>query len=107
MKIAFIHHTFSLGSGIDTVIYELSNRLGKKHDVTVFTLYNEYGDNLDFEVKEVCIPFKKNRIVNAVLSPIFIHKLAEIRNYIEKYDVINTHLYPANIIPLKSIKYRY
>jgi len=88
----------------ENVIYELSKRLGKKHDVTVFTLYNEYGDNLDFEVKEVCIPFKKNRVVNAVLSPIFIHKLAEIRNYIEKYDVINTHLYPANIIPLIPYK---
>ena len=104
MKIAFIHHTFSLGSGIDTVIYELCKRLSKKHNVTVFTFYNEYGDNLNFEVKEVSIPFKKNRTVNAVLSPVFIHKLIEIRNYIEKYDVVNTHLYPANIIPLIPYK---
>lgn len=100
MKIAFIHHSFSLGSGIDGVIYELSKRLAKKYDVTVFTFNNEYSNDLNFKVKEISIPFKKNRIVNAVLSPIFLHKLVEIRKAIEKYDAVNTHLYPANIIPL-------
>jgi len=104
MKIAFIQHSFGFTSGIDTVTYELSKRISKKHDVTIFTFNNEYDSNIGIEIKESSIPFKKNRVFNAVLSPIFIHKIAEIQKSIKKYDVVNSHMYPANIIPLLPTK---
>jgi len=100
MKIAFINHSFILGSGIDTVIYELARHLAYNHKVTVFTFYNKYEEQLNFEVKEVEIPFKESRMVRSVLSPIFLHKVVHIRKSIQDYDVVNTHLYPANLIPL-------
>jgi 1,2-diacylglycerol 3-alpha-glucosyltransferase len=101
MKIAFVNHSFILGSGIDTVIYELARHLADEHEVTLFTFYNEYDvKELNFEVKEINIPFKENRVSRSVISPIYMHKVAEIRKAIADYDVVNTHLYPANLIPL-------
>ncbi len=105
MKIAFVNHSFILGSGIDTVIYELARNLADEHEVTLFTFYNEYDtETLNFEVKEISIPFKENRVSRSVLSPIYFHKVAEIRKELANYDVVNTHLYPANIIPLIPTK---
>mgnify|MGYP000223934551 CR=1 FL=1 len=89
MKIAFIQHSFGFTSGIDTVTYELSKRISKKHDVTIFTFNNEYDSNIGIEIKESSIPFKKNRVFNAVLSPIFIHKIAKIQKSIKKLSLID------------------
>ncbi|MGZ7134618.1 MAG: glycosyltransferase family 4 protein [Methanobacterium sp.] len=105
MKIAFLNHSFILGSGIDTVIYELARHLGYDHEVTLFTYYNQYDTrDLNFEVKEISIPFKENRVSRSVISPIYFNKVAEIRKSISDFDVINTHLYPANLIPLIPTK---
>ena len=35
MKIAFVNDSFLIGQGADHVVYELSKRLGRKHDVSV------------------------------------------------------------------------
>ncbi len=80
MKIGFINHSFILGSGIDTVIYELARHLADEHEVTVFTYYNQYDpDELNFEVKEIKIPFAGNRVSRSVISPVYIHRVGEIR----------------------------
>lgn len=100
MKIAFVHHNFVMGSGIEGVIYELAKRLGKEHKVTVFTFNNEYPDSPNFEIREVKIPFRKNRVMNAVVSPLLLHKVLELRGMLKGYDVVNTHLYPANLFPI-------
>lgn len=105
MKIGFINHSFILGSGIDTVIYELARHLADEHEVTVFTYYNQYDpDELNFEVKEIKIPFAGNRVSRSVISPVYIHRVGEIRREVSNFDVINTQLYPANLIPLIPTK---
>lgn len=100
MKIAFVHHNFIMGSGIEGVIYELAKRLGKEHKVTVFTFNNEYHDHPNFDIKVVRIPLQKNRVMNAVFSPLLLHKVMELRKMIKEYDVVVTQLYPANLFPL-------
>ncbi len=95
MKIAFIHHTMTIGSGIDTVIWELANRLKQNHEVKIFTFYNEYASEL---VKTVNIPFNENRIINAVFSPFLPHSY-KLRDLIKEFNVVNVHLYPGNFFP--------
>ena len=55
MKIAFFHHTLRVGSGIDTVIYELADRLAKRgDDVTVFCFNSDYKNKeTSFEIVEL------------------------------------------------------
>lgn len=95
MKIAFIHHTMILGSGIDTVIWELANRLKEKHEVKIFTFSNEYPSEL---VKTVHIPFNENKLINAIFSPFLPHSY-RIRSLIKEFDVVNVHHYPGNFFP--------
>lgn len=99
MKVAFLHHSFILGSGIDSVIYQLARRMARKHDISIFTFNSEYSADFGVEVREVSIPFKKSRVVRGVLSPLFVHRWHQIRKSLEDYDVVISQLYPANLIP--------
>ena len=100
MKIAFINHVLILGDGISTVIWNLAKCLAKEHDVTIFTFFSNYNDGSGVQVRELGIPFRKKKLVNPTLLPLFQGKWQEIRKRLRQYDVVNTHLYPANFIPL-------
>lgn len=96
MRVAFLHHTFMPGSGIDGVTYELAKRIGKKHEVVVMSFNDEYGED-SLHRQEYQIPFGKTRIGGAIFSPLF---AGEVRRNLGDFDVVCTQLYPANIIPL-------
>lgn len=106
MKIAFINHVLILGDGISTVIWNLARCLAKDHEVTIFTFNSGYENEHSIQIQEVSIPFKRNKFVNPTLTPLFQNKWRQIRKQLKQYDVINTHLYPANLIPLFPTKIR-
>lgn len=110
MKIAFFHHTLRLGSGIDTVIYELANRLAKKNDVTVFCFKTKYKhDQCNFQIREIRSSVANTPSRMMVLAPFIFDKVGSLKSEIKSFDVINTHHYPANYIvrnfdgPLKLV----
>lgn len=98
MKIAFMHHTFIEGSGIDNVTYQLAKRLNTEHEVTVISFNNEY-DNSGIPTIEYRVPFGK--VYGAIFSPFFAR---EVRQDLKQFDVVITQLYPCNIIPLLPTK---
>lgn len=99
MKIAFFHHTLRLGSGIDTVIYELANRLAKKNDVTVFCFKTNYKhDQCNFQIREITSSVANTPSRMMVLAPFIFDKVGSLRSEIKSFDVVNTHHYPANYI---------
>ena len=98
MKIAFINHVFILGDGISTVIWNLAKRLAVQHDVTVYTFNSGYTNN-GIQIQELTIPLKNNKLINPALVPFFQNKWHQIRKQLKQFDIINTHLYPANVIP--------
>ena len=100
MKIAFVIHSLRMGGGIPAIMYELSKRLAKEHDVTIFTFHSEYIDDIGVKIVEIPFLFKGKRFVNPGLVPLFPHKIRKIRNYLKEYDVVNTQVYPASLIPL-------
>lgn len=100
MKIAFVNHVLALGDGISTVIWNLAKSLAKEHEVTIFTFNSDYKTANGLQIQEVSMPFKKNKFINPTLLPLFQNKWAEVRNHLRQYQVINTQLYPANLIPL-------
>lgn len=104
MKIAFIIHALILSDGLSTVTWNLARRLAKDHEVTIFTFNSEYKDDHGIQVAEISIPFKRNKFVNPGVIPLFQNKWQEIRRQLKQYQVINTHLYPANLIPLFPTK---
>jgi len=91
-KIAFLHHSFIAGSGIDGVIYELAKRLGKKHDVRVLTF------RTDGAYSDVPVTVFKSRgaRTDAVCGLLY---AGEVRKELEKFDVVATQLYPASAMP--------
>lgn len=99
-----------MGSGIDTVITELASRLSKQYEVTVYCFYTDYvKDNYDFNIKVIrsTLTSSTNRI--AVLAPFLLDKIGDTITSLEKYDIVNTHVFPANYIsrnlknPLKIV----
>jgi glycosyltransferase involved in cell wall biosynthesis len=100
MKIAFFHHTLRVGSGIDTVIYELADRLAKRgDDVTVFCFNSDYKNKeTSFEIVELGSFVTRTTRRQMVLSPFILDKTDFVRDRLRRYDVINTHHYPANYI---------
>ncbi len=100
MKIAFINHVLILGDGISTVIWNLARCLAKEHEVNIFTFSSGYESEDSVRIQEVRLPFRNNKFVNPGLSPLFQNKWQEIRRQLPQFDVVNTHLYPANLIPL-------
>ncbi|MBU2616369.1 MAG: glycosyltransferase family 4 protein [Nanoarchaeota archaeon] len=45
MRIAFVNDTFLEGRGVDTVIYEVARRLGKKHEVFVIASESDFPED--------------------------------------------------------------
>ena len=100
MKIAFLHHTFIAGSGIDGVVYEMARRLGKRHQVMVMTMRTD-GSYRDVPV--MVFPSQLNGKMDAVFAPLYV-SAREIRRELASYDIVCTQLYPASVIPLFPTK---
>jgi glycosyltransferase involved in cell wall biosynthesis len=99
VKIAFFHHTLRLGSGIDTVIYELANRLAVHDEVTIFCFRTNYDKkDCNFQLREIRSVFANTPTKMMVLAPVIYDKIGSLREDLKKFDVINTHHYPANYI---------
>jgi glycosyltransferase involved in cell wall biosynthesis len=99
VKIAFFHHTLRLGSGIDTVIYELANRLAKKNDVSVFCFKTDYKyDMCSFKIREIRSSLANTPTRMMTLAPFILDKVGTLKAEIKDYDLVNTHHYPANYI---------
>lgn len=95
MKIAFLHHSFQIGSGIDSLIYQYAKRLGKTDEVTVITFYSEYQSCPEFTVKEFSIEGKTHR----AMAPGFLPQWQEARKEADKADVTISMLAPASLVP--------
>ncbi len=99
MKIAFLHHVFQAGSGIEQVILDLSRQLvSMGHRVTILTYKNEQPD-CDVCVMEFPLP-DRVPLAGNVLAPAFTHTNAEIRDILDCVDVVVTSLYPMSLVPL-------
>jgi glycosyltransferase involved in cell wall biosynthesis len=93
MKVAFINDTFFEGRGVDTVIYELAKRLGRKHQV--FVLAGETNikeDNFKF------IKIKIPKLFSGKLKDfLYFKNIKNLRREIEelnkkiRFDIINVH----------------
>ncbi|KKN18504.1 hypothetical protein LCGC14_0955000 [marine sediment metagenome] len=99
MKIAFLHHVFQAGSGIEQVILDLSRQLvSMGHRVTILTYKNEQPD-CDVCVMEFPLP-DGIPLAGNVLAPVFTRTNAQIRDILDCVDVVVTSLYPMNLVPL-------
>jgi glycosyltransferase involved in cell wall biosynthesis len=91
MRVCFVNDTFLLGRGVDTVIYELARRLGKKYKVKVICgkgFCNYKPKN--FKIEEIDIGKAFTGSIKDLLFPI---KLLKLRKFLRKIDcdVINLH----------------
>ncbi len=103
MKIAFLHHVFQAGSGIEQVILDLSRQLTTMgHRVTIFTYKNEQPD-CDVCVMEFPLP-SRVPLAGNVLAPAFTRTNAAIRDILDCVDVVVTSLYPMSLVPLLPYK---
>lgn len=96
---AFFNHSLRLGSGIDTVITELASRLAKHYSVTVFCFQTDYKKdeyNFDINVIRSSLTSTTNRMT--ALAPFLMDKIGTLTSQLEKYDIVNTHIFPANYI---------
>ena len=98
MKIAFANHTFILGSGIDSLIYQLSKRLSAGNEVSIFTLCSDYTDINGVTIREKDIPFKRNRAIRQLFAPLFTGTWNQIRSELRDYDIVISQIYPANLL---------
>lgn len=99
MDIAFFHHTLRIGSGIDTVIFELANRLAKQNDVTVFCFKTNYAkEECNFQIHEIRSSLADTPSKMMAVAPFIFDKFGPLKSNIKKFDVVNTHHYPANYI---------
>jgi 1,2-diacylglycerol 3-alpha-glucosyltransferase len=99
VKIAFFNHTLRLGSGIDTVITELASRLSKTNDVTVFCFKSNYKKSeYNFEIREIRSIWSSTQNRMSVLAPLLLDKIGTIKSELNEYDIVNTHIFPANYI---------
>jgi glycosyltransferase involved in cell wall biosynthesis len=97
MRIAFFHHSLILGSGIDTGIYELARRLGRKHDVTVATFKSDYES-----IEPATLQVLRTSVVPSDEMGLFgigdPRAWIEARRLLRTQDVVNVHTYPANVL---------
>lgn len=98
MKIAFLHHSFQIGSGIDSLIYQYAKRLGKTDEVSVITFYSEYASCPEFRVKVFPVPSKQVRSMLPIIAP----QWQQARTEANKADVTISMLAPASLIPTKK-----
>lgn len=99
MRLAFFNHTLRLGSGIDTVITELASRLAKRNSVSVFCFQTDYDRNeYNFDIHEIHSPLASTTNRISVLAPFLLDRFGDLISRLERYDIINTHIFPANYI---------
>src|SRR5690242_17550928 len=94
-----------MGSGIDTVIFELANRLSKKgDDVRVFCFQTNYREQeCRFQIEVVKSPLANTTTKMTVLAPFILDKIGPLKSSLKKFDIVNTHMFPANYI-VRSLK---
>jgi len=97
MRIAFFHHSLIIGSGIDTDIYEIARRVGRRHDVTVLTFRSDYDsvEPATLHVQPTSIVAPDNMGLYGVVDP---RAWVAIRRVLRQQDVVNVHTYPANVL---------
>jgi glycosyltransferase involved in cell wall biosynthesis len=91
MKIAFINDTFLVGRGVDTVIYELARRIGKKHDITIICSKGFCNIKEEkFKIDQIDMGKLFTGSMKDLLLPL---KLLKLRRYLrkKKFDIINLH----------------
>jgi hypothetical protein len=84
MRVCFVNDTFLLGRGVDTVIYEIARRLGKKYKVKVICgkgFCNYKPEN--FEIEEIDMGKAFTGSFKDLLFPI---KLLKLRKFLRKYN---------------------
>jgi phosphatidylinositol alpha-1,6-mannosyltransferase len=89
MKICFVNDTFLIGRGVDTVIYELAKRLGKKHKVTVICARSNLKEE-NFRIRRI----KAEKLYTGSIKDFFFpFNLLEFRRAIskEKFEIISLH----------------
>jgi glycosyltransferase involved in cell wall biosynthesis len=101
MRIAFLHHSLALGSGIDTVVYELARRLGRTHDTTVMTFVSDYPDVAPATLRIVPTSTVRPERM-ALFGPLDLRARSEVRAFLETQDVVNVHTYPASVLAYKA-----
>lgn len=101
MKIGIYHHTFMKGSGIDSVIKEVADRLSKKNQVEINTFFS---DRHDCKAKIRLLSRSKSKSVFNANNPAT--TLRTIKS-VKKYDVVMTHIYPMNLlVSIASVLYK-
>lgn len=97
MKIAFLHHIFQAGSGIEQVILELSTVLRRQgHDAIIVTYDNRHTRET-VPVVEFRVP---STALGGIISPMCLRTNEQIRETLSWADVVVTSLYPMSVIPL-------
>jgi glycosyltransferase involved in cell wall biosynthesis len=87
MRIAFINDSLLTGRGTDHVVFELAQRLGKKHDVTVITSIADLPEK-NFKI----ILVKGRRLVTGNWRDFLgFFQIFKYRKFADKFDVINLH----------------
>jgi len=104
MKIAILTPTFFPYSGIDRVVEEEAQSLGKKHDVTIFTFkasMKPKGAKLEL------LNMPKNPTLERIYRLFFFLDFFKVNKYVKKlkgYDKVISHQYPMNILASKAKK---
>lgn len=87
MRIAFINDSLLVGRGTDQVVFELAQRLGKKHDVKVITSIADLPEK-NFKI----ILVKGRRLVTGTWRDFLgFFQIFKYRKFADKFDVINLH----------------
>ncbi|NMC99936.1 MAG: glycosyltransferase, partial [Bacteroidales bacterium] len=102
MKIALLSfYSGSINRGVESVVYELANRLAKKHDITVFqsakndfmTLYKVrvVDTKIDFDKKDSTGSLSRKLFLDYWSKKIGLFSIGVLKSVIkEKYDVVVT-----------------
>lgn len=97
MNIAFLHHVFQSGSGIEQVIYELAKAIQSQGHNTVIVTYDNQCSQDSVQVMEFKVP---TLAMGGIMSPLFFQTNEYIRETLGWADVVVTSLYPMSIVPL-------
>ncbi len=109
MKIAFVHHSYQLGNGTDSLVYQYTKKLWEKgHKVTIYTLRSEgfgFSESLGKDGADVSslvvtkLPFGNGRLNTSVFAPLY-GQFWKIRKELQEYDAVISMLYPSCLLPV-------
>ena len=93
-------HTLRLLVVVLIQLFTISaNRLAKHEEVTVFCFKTNYNKkDCSFQVNEMKSIFSNTPTKMMVLAPVIYDKIGSLKDDLKKFDVINTHHFPANYI---------